>query len=78
MLNLTAEPIFKNGSIMGSQGIMLSNISNSEQVSITLPAIKPKLPSGVQIEGNIWSVFHIENSNTSYVAEIGQVSAQSV
>ena len=78
ILNLTAQPVLKNNLINGIKGVQISNISNSEQVTLTLPAIKPNLPKGVQIQGNIWAVFHLKNSNATYISEIAQISAQSI
>ncbi len=78
ILNLTAQPILKNNLINGIKGVQISNISNSEQITLTLPAITPNLPKGVQIQGNIWAVFHLKNSNSTYISEIAQISAQSI
>ncbi len=78
LLSNTTEPLLKNGLINGVQGLMIYNISNSEQLTITIPAIKPGSGTGVQIQGNLWAVFHILNSNATYISELGSVSAQSV
>ena len=78
LLNLTTAPTIKNGTIPGMKGLIINNITNSEQITITLAAIAPKSGSGIKIEGNLWAVFHVPKNNATFIAEIGQISAQSV
>ncbi|MGC8479125.1 MAG: hypothetical protein ACP5M9_00435 [Candidatus Micrarchaeia archaeon] len=78
LLNPTSAPRPKNNFVNVSQEVIIENISNSEQITITMPAIKPGLPKGTQISGNIWAIFHTEATNSTYLSEVAQFSAQSI
>ncbi len=78
LLNQTTAPSPKKRIVNLTDSVNLINISNSEQVTVTVPAIKPKLPSGVEISGNIWALFRLKGSNTTYISEIAKFYSQSI
>ncbi|MEM0201374.1 MAG: hypothetical protein QXD23_03130 [Candidatus Micrarchaeaceae archaeon] len=78
LLNSTTAPQPINNFVNVTDSVRISNISNSEQITVTVPAIKPKLQKGINIAGNIWALFHLSNSNTTYLSEIANFTATSV
>lgn len=78
LLNSTTAPKPEKGIVNLTNSVNILNVSNSEQITVTVPAIKPKLPKGVNIAGNIWALFRLKGSNTTYVSEIAKFKAQSV